>query len=114
MKLQDHKYKNLEKDLQNYKKILSDAADAILNQEISSYPIFVLHQAEIELGITLESKLPGIWRVNVSTLEEFVSKNLIVNDKVDDFRSVYKNPEEHLCLFVVDEIGATFVFISKT
>ena len=53
------------------------------------------------------------WSVNASSLEEFVTKQLVLADKVDDFKSVYKDPTAFLCLFIVDKSGATFVFIPR-
>ncbi len=114
MKLKDHKYIQLEKSLQGYKTLLSKASDSILDQEVSNYPIFVLHKSEIDLGISLGSNLPGEWLVNASTLEELVARKVIQEKRLKDFKEIYKDPRKELCLFVVEEIGATFVFISRS
>ena len=108
------KFLELEKELQPYKKILSQASDVILNENVSKYPIFVVHQQEIEMGISLieaGSKLK--WSVNASTLEEFVSKEIIFMDKAREFIETYKDPETHLCLFILSELGAQFVFMPR-
>ena len=67
------------------------------------------------MGIALiEANPPKMyWSVNASTLEEFVTKNLVFEEKVKDFMSTYKNPETHLCLFVLSELGAQFIFIPR-
>jgi hypothetical protein len=44
-------------------------------------------------------------------LEEFVLKKIIVEDKIDDFREVFKEHEEELCIFVVTGEGGDFVFL---
>ena len=108
-------FRILEQELQAYKAILGKAADAVVNQEVSNYPIFIAHQQEVSMGIPLidKDKTKGNWSVNVSSLEEFVTKQLIENAKVDDFRNTYKNPEESLCLFVLSELGATFIFMPR-
>jgi hypothetical protein len=105
----------LEQELQPYKSILSKAADAVIDQEVSDYPIFVVHQQEVSMGIPLvdKDKTKGNWSVNVSSLEEFVTKQIINNEKVENFRKTYKDPEEFLCLFVLSELGATFIFIPR-
>lgn len=104
----------LEKQLQPYKKILAQAADVILDQQVSKYPIFVVHQQEISIGIELiEAGKAFCWSVNASTLEEFVTKNIIFMDKSQEFISMYKNPEDFLCLFVLSELGAQFVYIKR-
>jgi hypothetical protein len=105
----------LEKELIPYMDTLTRSADAILEKEISEYPILVIHQEHIELGIQVidRERVKGNWSVNVSTLEEFAMKQLIKTDKIEDFQGVYKNPKEHLCLFVVSELGAQFIFIDR-
>jgi hypothetical protein len=105
----------LENELKIYKAILGQAADVIINENVSKYPVFIIHQQEIEMGIALiEASPPKMrWSVNASTLEEFVTKNLIFEEKVNDFMSTYKDPETHLCLFVLSELGAQFIFMPR-
>jgi len=110
------KYFKFREELKGLTKIMGMASDTVLDQEISSYPIFVVHQKEtIGVGIELvrREERKGKWSVNLSTLEEFVAKQLIESARVDHFRQVFKKPTEHLCLFAIDEIGATFVFIPR-
>ena len=90
----------LQQQLQPYKKILAQAADVILDENVSKYPIFIIHQQELNMGVSLVEAGEKIkWSVNASTLEEFVTKELIFMEKAQDFISTYKNPEENLCLF---------------
>ncbi|MCZ2100891.1 MAG: hypothetical protein LC107_05080 [Chitinophagales bacterium] len=105
----------LEQQLKPYKKILAQAADVIIDQHVSKYPIFVVHQQEVAIGIELieASGKDMPWSVNASTLEEFVTKNIIFMDKSQDFISTYKNPEENLCLFVLSELGAQFIYLAR-
>ena len=109
------KLKVLEQEMQTYKPILRKAADSILDQEVSKYPIFVLHQQEVSIGVPIieKEKVKGNWSVNASSLEEFATKNLIESAKIDNFKKVYKDPKNYLCLFVLSELGATFVFIPR-
>ncbi|MEM9991198.1 MAG: hypothetical protein AAF738_05500 [Bacteroidota bacterium] len=108
-------YRFLEQELQAYNAILSKAADAVLDQDVSNYPIFVAHQQEIGAGLPLiqRQNTSGNWSINVSTLEEFVTKRLISTDKIDFFKAQYKNPRENLCLFVLSELGASFIYIAR-
>jgi hypothetical protein len=106
--------KILEEELKPYKSLLGSVADTIMEQDVSSYPVFVLYRDSIEVGIPLDTEnITGEWFVNASSLEEFVAKQLVLPEKVDDFKSVYKDPTAFLCLFVVDKSGATFVFIPR-
>jgi hypothetical protein len=106
--------KLLEAELQPYKKALGKAADTILEQAVSEYPIFVVHQHDVEIGIPLIAQDHQLnWSVNASSLEEFVAKNIIEPEKIEPFKDVYKDPEYFICLFVLSELGANFVFIPR-
>ncbi len=108
------KFLVLERQLQPYKKILAQAADVILDEDVSKYPIFILHQQELEMGVALiEAGRKFPWSVNASTLEEFVTKDLIFNEKVKEFINTYKDPQGHLCLFVLSELGAQFIYVPR-
>lgn len=106
----------LEKELQPLKAPLGIAADTIYNENVSNYPIFITHQQQVEIGIPVIQKEVhgGNWSVNASTLEELVAKNLIQMDKVEDFTEVFKPVKKYICLFVLSELGATFVFLPRS
>ena len=108
-------FQKLDAELGPYRKALSQAVDTILEQGVSKYPIMVVHQIEVEIGIPviLREQVKGNWSVNASTLEEFVAKQIIDLKFVDRFRAVYKDPEDELCLFVLSELGATFIFLPR-
>ena len=91
---------------------MAKASEAIIDQEVTKYPIFVLHQHDFEVGIPLTPE-ESIWKVHASSLEEFVSKQIIEPKKIDSFRTIYKKPEEFFCIFVISEIGAKFIFIPR-
>lgn len=110
------KFSQLEEELQPYLPLLSQAADTVLDQDVSSYPIFVVHQLSVDLGIPLlqrDEEEGAKWSVNATTLEELVTKQVVQNEKVDSFKKVYKNPNANLCLFVLSDLGAQFVFIPR-
>ncbi len=110
------KMRMLEKELEPYAGLLSQAAQTIIDADVSLYPIFVVHQHEMDMGILLIAKeaFDGNWSVNASSLEEFVTKNIIEPDKIDGFRKVYKEKTNELCLFVLSELGPQFIFIPKS
>lgn len=103
----------LEETLKPYKQVLGKAADAVLNENVSKYPIFVVHQQLVEVGIPIINDEKTKWSIHISSLEEFVTKNLVATEKIDDFKKIYKNPEVFLCLFVLSDIGATFIFLPR-
>lgn len=100
-------------ELEVYKPMFAQATEMILDEDISKYPIFVVHTDTIEMGVSLveRGETTGKWSIHVSTLEEFATKQLIQSDKLDDFKKVYKNPIENYCLFVLSDLGARFIFI---
>jgi hypothetical protein len=108
------KFLKLEQEIIPYKKILAQASDVILNENVSKYPIFIVHQQEIEMGVLLvEAGQNFKWTINASTLEEFVSKEIVFMEKVQDFISTFKDPDLFICLFVLSELGAQFIFIPR-
>ncbi len=112
----EQEYQQLEQELQPYMQMMANASDTVIDEEVSSYPIFVVHQDELELGIPLKesTEFDGDWAIHASTLEEFVARQLIQNEKVADFKTIYKTPSNHLCLFVIRKSGATFVFLPRS
>ena len=52
-----------------------------------------------------------IWSINISSLEEFVAKQVISSEKLEEFKKVYKSPDDHLCIFVISELGAAFIYL---
>ena len=111
------KYLKLQEELAAYKKALTKAAEQVRNQDISDYPIFVFHQQDVEIGVPIihKDEVEGQWSVRISSLEEFAYKGLILENRVDDFKTVYreKDPAASFCLFVLSELGAQFIFVPK-
>ena len=113
---EETKLYNLESALKPYQKVLSEATDAILDQEVSSYPIFVLTDEMAEIGVPVLDELSTMptWSVRVSSLEEFSTKQIIRTERVNDFRSIYKDPKSFFCLFILERGGAQFVFLPRS
>jgi len=109
------KFLKLETELKDYKKMMREASESILNNYVSDYPIFIVHQQTVEIGIPIARKedVKGNWSINASSLEEMVSKQIIFERKVENFKKIFKDPKNHLCLFVLSELGAQFIFIPR-
>lgn len=77
------------------------------------YPIFPISRKEIEIGQLLIPKAPLqlTWNYNASFLNEFIQRELVAEDREEDFKNSFKDPDEFCCLFVVDNDFANFVFI---
>ncbi len=109
------KYEKLNVQLKPYLNMMSKASDSIMVNDVSSYPIFVIHQSSLDIGLPLIDRetLGGKWSIHASTVEEFTTKQLIQSDKVDTFLQVFKDPSRFLCLFVVEEKSANFIFLPR-
>ncbi|SFG67205.1 hypothetical protein [Pedobacter insulae] len=103
---------SLEKDLSFYAESIKEVAVEIMVEGISSYPIFIAHQHEVNIGelILNRADLNTDWTIQASTLEEFVQKGIIHPDKKEHFLKSYKKPENYMCVFVVVPEGANFVY----
>ena len=101
--------------LNPYFPVMAKASDAVLDQEVSEYPIFVLTNEIAHIGIPLIDEITSLnsWSMNMSSLEEFSTKQVIQAGKVDDFMGIFKDPKSYFCLFVVEQGGANFVFIPR-
>ena len=105
--------KMIEALLRHNRSTLAKAADTIRLEDVSNYPIMVAAQNPIELGIPLieQGQLADDWCVNASTLEDFYAKKIIDAGKVDNFRTLYKQHANDLCVFVLFENEGRFIFI---
>jgi len=113
--LKEEDIKVIEYELKVYNKVMCDAIDTILNEDVSKYPIFIGSQDPIQLGIPLATKEvhAGNWNINVSTLEEFATKNIIEGDKIEEFKKVFKDPNAQICMFLYWKGKFTFVFLPR-
>lgn len=108
----------LEKQLQPFLLLLVKAANAVKDQEISNYPLFVVYQEEEAAGLGLPvvsaEATPDKWSINVSTLEELAAKKVVAMENVERFTAVYKTNEGAICCLVWHEGNAQFVFVPAT
>lgn len=92
---------------------LKEASYQIRKRGFSDHPIFAISKIDLPIGTLLIGKtdLATNWNYNASYLDEFVQRELIGPDKVEEFKSTYKDPDEFCCLFVVDDGFTNFVYI---
>lgn len=77
------------------------------------YPVFPISKQSQPVGQLLIEKgtLETEWYYYASFLDEFLQRELVAPDKLEEFEKAYKNPDEFCCLFVVDQAFTNFVFI---
>ena len=104
--------KSLKGDLDFYSESIKEVAQEMLDEGYTEYPIFIAHQHEVNVGELLLDRieLNTQWSIKVSSLEEFVDKGLVKEERKDFFVKNFKNAKDFMCLFVVVPEGANFVF----
>jgi hypothetical protein len=77
------------------------------------YPIFPICKEAQPIGQLLIDQLNSHteWNYFASFLDEFIQREIVEKDKLDDFIDAYRNPDEFCCLFVIDKTFTNFVFI---
>jgi hypothetical protein len=93
---------------------LKEASYQIRTRDFSKYPIFPISRLEeIPIGQLLIDKQEAAssWNYNAAFLDEFVQREIVAKDKVDEFIKAYKDPDEFCCLFVIDGEFTRFLFI---
>ena len=103
---------SLQRDIQYYKSSIKEVAVEILDSQISDYPVFIAHELPVKIGEMILDKddFQCTWSISASTLEELTENQIIEEEKKEEFKKVYKNPREHICIFLISEKGGNFVF----
>lgn len=106
-------FETLNKDLPLYKEVIIEVSKDIRSEGYSQFPIFIATQLPVELGEQLidRNELGTSWSIYASTMEEFLEKGLLVEEKLEAFKKAFKNPNTHSCIFLITPIGASFLFI---
>ncbi|MEL6394167.1 MAG: hypothetical protein AAFR97_15595, partial [Bacteroidota bacterium] len=72
----------LQDDVRPHLPLLAQAADTVVEQEVSNYPVFLAYFAEdqdMELGLAV-TQIPSsrgrVWAVRITTLEELVARQV--------------------------------------
>lgn len=103
---------SLKVDLDFYSESIKEVASDVVGEGYSDYPIFIAHQHEVSMGEVIldRNELNTSWTINVSTLEDFVEKGIVKEDRKDYFIAKFKPADKFMCLFVIVPEGANFVF----
>lgn len=104
---------NLEQNLAIYKESIREIALEILQSGVSRYPIFLACREPIAVGKLIIDKedLALEWSVYASTLEEFVRRKLVLEEKLNDFRKAWKDPKSFFCIFALLDQSAGFIYV---
>lgn len=106
-------YALLQEKLSGWLPLLSDAADTIINQGISDYPVFVISNDDLEIGVAMTKESGDKLKIKASTLEEFVARRLISPEKVEEFKAAYKAPDVYICISVIAADRSEIIFLPR-
>jgi pantothenate kinase len=92
---------------------LKEASYQIRKRNFSQFPIFIVTDKDIEMGVTLFKKgeFETVYEYKASYFEEFTARQMIGEESVEFFIENYKDSEEYCCLFVIDEGFAGFIYL---
>jgi len=116
---QNTEWIQLQEDVRPYRAKLTEAADTVINEEVSNYPVFLAYPNEeqrVEVGLPvfdLPTQRGRTWSIHITTLEELVARQVVAREKVDNFRQVYKNTPNSVCFLIFTEGEARFGFVPK-
>lgn len=88
-----------------------DTVQTIQDENVSNYPIIIGYPTFTNLNIGLLLKEEEHFSFNASTLEELAMKKIIDLEKIDDFRTLYKEKMDSFCIFLLDKPAPQFIFV---
>ena len=101
------------KDFIQVSEILKESSYQVRSRKFSKYPIFPMSKEEQPIGKLLLGKAEKNldWNYYITSLDEYIQRKLIAEELQEDFIKAYKDPDEFCCLFVVDGVFTSFVYI---
>ncbi len=104
----------LQEDLQLVKDALKEVSADMVREGFTNYPVFLASAETLRIGEPLfqRSEYEIHFNINASTLETFAEQGFISADRIEAFKSSYKDPAHYMCFLLASPIvGAHFVFI---
>jgi hypothetical protein len=101
----------LEIEIKKNKEWFLQTVKTIQDENVSNYPILVAFPSFTNVDIGLSIKEGEKLSFNATTLEELAMKKVINLEKVDEFRKLYKEKKNTLCIFLLERPAPQFIFI---
>lgn len=88
-------------------------AERVIDEGISDYPVFVVTQEPVDIGRQIfdRDEISLNWFFQATILEDFIKRDLVSREHLGDFQSVYDNPKEKACIFILTPEVQQFVFV---
>jgi hypothetical protein len=104
----------LKDDLAFYNDMLKEVSADILHEGFSKYPIFIAHQEPIKIGdmIIDATEYSRSFNISATVLEDLLEKNIVTKEREESFKAAFKDASQFMCVLLVTDKGANFVFVS--
>lgn len=102
-------------EINQYHALMQEAFEGVINEGVSNYPVFIFHQQEVNVGLPIADRhdIAGEWSVNISTLEEFYIKGLVVMEQVEEIKAkIIGHPPQYCCLVLTEGKGS-LIFLAR-
>lgn len=102
-------------EVNHYQGLMQEAFEGVINEGVSNYPVFIFHQHEVNVGLPIvdREQVAGGWSVNISTLEEFYIKGLVVIEQVEEIKAkIIGQPPQYCCLVLAEGKGS-LIFLPR-
>lgn len=94
--------------------LVLSAYEAVLDEGVSNYPIILVHDKPVAMGIKLlEAEHTEAHHLSISTLEEMYVRQLIAAEYIDEFRELYKSRADTYCVFGFSGLEGQWIFVPK-
>ncbi|PCJ65589.1 MAG: hypothetical protein COA58_09275 [Bacteroidetes bacterium] len=106
---------SLESDIKALSKELKETVTAIIDGGYSKFPILLAHSEDITIAQKVIDKNThnSVFNFSASTLEEMVTRKIILNDKKMEFKAKMKSNSDSFCILLVHSESMRFVFMAK-
>ena len=91
---------------------LKECAAAVMDDNITNFPVFLFHKGELDWGedITPEGE-SAEWRIHLTTAEDLIRRGIIELEKAKLFVAGFKSPREYACVLALSKTeGVHFIF----
>jgi hypothetical protein len=92
-------------DCERLAQVFTQTSNAIRDEGVSKYPIFVAHRQEqmaVGLALVNGATMCTEFSYQATTLEELVAKRIVQFEQLDEFRKIYKNPNNFWCFMTIE------------
>ena len=102
----------LKSDLTIYDEMIKEVSHEMIAEGFTKFPVFIATEHDVKIGELIIDKndMAGTFNMYATTMEEMLDKNLILENKKNDFVKAYKDPAKFMCIMLLTEKVASFIF----